>query len=321
MTADGSRVAFIGPFREGSNMAPAGIIDVGSGRLRVVGRVPAYQAWGPQLSPDGSRLLFWSGYALYTLDVPGGRMRLVATHVAPRGAWDWLPDGRIAYLTLHRRLAFVTFGRRVLTPLRIPRVTGRRWARYISGELLASVAVSPDGSSALFTAEDCTVWMENLRTSRRHRVGRPYLSGFRSWSPDGSHFAVAGTPDFRGRECVPPRSAYRDVFLFRRGRGLVGRVTRASDELNTGIGRTWSTNGQWLLLDVAPTGTQVAGYVYLLAANVAHRTVTEVVVDRVASDAFADSGGHVVLSRYRYAEGASLGREQGRVIAGRLAGR
>jgi hypothetical protein len=319
MTSDGSRVAFIGPFLPDRQTAPTGILEVSSGRLRLVGRVPAFQAWGPQLSPQGRRLLFWSGYALYTLDVSDGTMRLVVRHVAPRGAWDWLPDGRIAYLTLHRRLAFVRPGhRRVLAPLRIPKVTGRQWAPYISGVLLSSVAVAPDGSRALYTTEDCTVRMENLRTGRRHRVARPYLSEFRAWSPDGSRFVLDGTPDSRGRQCI--RSEFRQLFLFRTGHGLVGRVTRARDSLNTGVLRTWSTDGRWLLLGVQPTGTQVTGYMYLLAANVSNHSVSEVITDRVASDSFADSSGRVVVSRYRFAEGASVGREQGRVVRGQLVG-
>jgi hypothetical protein len=314
MTVDGSRVAVIRPIGD-TRSAVAGVLRVPGGHPQNLGRIPAFQRWGPQLSPRGFHVLYWGNYKLHSIDVMDGDRRIVARRVSRLGMWDWLPDGRIAYVTTHRRVALVRPGHRpVKTALRIAGVKGKK---YLSSALLSAVAVAPDASRALYTDPNCTVWSVSLKTGHRYRVAARFTVPFRAWAPDATTFVLSRPPSYdRGQDCVREGS-FRALFLFRNG-ALVGRVTRRDDLLNTGISSTWSPDSRWLLVAVQPTGTQVTGYRYLEAASVRDQTTTVVVPDRLASDAFMGPDQGVVFSRYRFAEGASLGHEDSRIVRGRL---
>ncbi|HZJ50640.1 MAG TPA: hypothetical protein VFF07_07250 [Actinomycetota bacterium] len=66
------------------------------------------------------------------------------------------------------------------------------------------------------------------------------------------------------------------------------------------------------------TGSAVTGYVQMWAVDIHARTRSLVVNKRVIDSPLVGPGGWIVFSRYRYADGAAMGREEGTVVVGRL---
>src|SRR5207249_7042957 len=82
---------------------PLFVLDVGTGTPRTLTRAPRFDCRNPRLSsdstmdwsPDGSRLAFSSGGAIYVIDADGGHLRRQAAGSHP----SWSPDGsRIVFM-------------------------------------------------------------------------------------------------------------------------------------------------------------------------------------------------------------------------------
>jgi hypothetical protein len=304
LSTGGHLAAFTRLSRDGSRLI-GGVIDLVHGTVRFVTTVGSSPS-GVQLSPDASALMFRRWNTLRVFHLATGVVTVAEHGVARAGAWWWLSDGRVAYVNVHRRLLIGEPGHRPhRAGVTIPLAAGR--SRF----LLSALAVSDDASRAVYTDGRCRVHRVNLETHAARVVALQSFAPIRAWAPDGQHFVLTKV----GSGCGGP--PFIEI-LFKRHGDRVGRVTRTSDALSTGHSVTWSSDSKWILIVVQPTGTMVTGYRYLLAAYVPTHRVTTVVPNRVASDAFAGPGDRTVLSRYRFAQGASTGHEEGRVIRGTL---
>ncbi|MDP9341739.1 MAG: hypothetical protein M3Q23_06480 [Actinomycetota bacterium] len=315
ISSDGRRVAFIQSYG-----AEAGVIDLVNDRIRFFGPVDV-SASGPVLfSPGGRAVLFRHRTTLRIFHLSTGRTTIAVRGVAPNTAWQWLGDGRIAFVDWDRRLLLARPGHTPrFTGITIPGLQSGRHHYDFSRILLGTVSVSPSGAAVLYTDGRCRAWLADLDTGTRHVVARRALVRPMSWSPQGSRFVLTTVPRSSPPGCLAGPPSAIDVMFDRHGKRLA-RVSRFRDALSTGHTFTWSTDGRWILIGVDPTGSAVAGYEYLLAASVRHRTVSMVVPDRLASPAFMGPGGWIMFSHYAEAEGASYGHEQGWVIVGRIVG-
>jgi hypothetical protein len=304
LSTDGRFASFTRLSRTGSRLL-GGVIDLVRGTVRFVGAVGASPS-GVQLSPDASGLMFRRRSTLRIFHLATDVVTVAEHGVARAGAWWWLDDGRVAYVNRHRRLLIGMPGHRPhRTGVTIPRAAGR--PRF----LLSALAVSDDASRAVYTDGRCRVHRVNLETHAARVVALQSFAPLRAWAPDGSHFVLTRV----GSGCNGAQ--FREFLYDRKGHQLAA-VTPRDFSLSTGHHVTWSSDSKWILIRVEPTGTMVAGFQDLLAAYVPTHTVTKVVSGRVASDAFAGPGDRTVLSRYRFARGASTGHEEGRVIQGTL---
>jgi Tol biopolymer transport system component len=179
---DGSRIAFDSD-RDGTRgvfVAPAD----GSGVARISG--PGYAAV-PSWSPDGTRLAFVRAepdaprvWNLWTAAPDGSHLQR-RTHHKVGQAWgaSWFPDGR--------RVAYSVETRLMVLDLQSGRTTSYR--SPVSGRLVRTPAVAPDGSRIIFQVHREGVWVLDLRTGLMESVlDDPTAEEF-TWTPDGRRVA------------------------------------------------------------------------------------------------------------------------------------
>jgi Tol biopolymer transport system component/tRNA A-37 threonylcarbamoyl transferase component Bud32 len=135
----------------------------------VAGTLPGSQ-WQPRWSPDGGRILFQAGGAIYTVSAVGGAPRLLIRPSRPDG-WvaspAWSPDGRmIAYVenwAIYVRPASGGPPTRISQPRAAHSLAWSpdgRWIAFVSGNPAFVSGESPRGSSAnLGNIAPSSIWV------------------------------------------------------------------------------------------------------------------------------------------------------------------
>jgi Tol biopolymer transport system component len=166
---------------------------------------------GPSVASASSRIAFSRGGDVFTARPDGSGLRLLADRASYEHLPTWSPD--------HRRLAFLTWDRRVVIvdadgtdrrPLyRLPR-------RY---EGITGLAWSPDGTRIAFASsrekdpvdpvgpKDCgQIWWMWASGGPVHNVirGEPHVTGI-AWSPDGAWLAIGFEHQNMTRACGDDR--------------------------------------------------------------------------------------------------------------------
>jgi hypothetical protein len=238
---------------------------------------------GPELSPDGSKIVFISERDLFSIDVfvadaKTGKVirKLISTATDPHfdslqfisSAGAWHPDGRQFVV------AAVKAGTPVLTVFDVN--SGDR-VREIElpglGEAF-NPAWSPDGARLAFTATAggfSDLYLYDLGEGRLSRLTEDRFSDLEpSWSPDGRVIAFATdrfTTDLETLAIGPTRLASIDV---------QSRAVRELPGFDRGkhISPQWSPDGQRLYFVASPTG--IANVHALTVASGELRTLTNV---------------------------------------------
>jgi serine/threonine-protein kinase len=181
VAASGRRLAYAGV----SYSADLWVLDVRTGDLRQVTSTSCLEDY-PDLSPDGSTLLFFSDRTgepgLYTLDVDGGAWQ----PLTPEGGAQmprWSPDGKtVAFIRLAPQA--VTLSLQAVGSLSVkdlaslPRpasIQGPVWAA--DGRSLAFSQTAPDGRSSIRVVD--------LAGAAREVAAPGGAAMFPAWSPDG----------------------------------------------------------------------------------------------------------------------------------------
>jgi dipeptidyl aminopeptidase/acylaminoacyl peptidase len=286
-----------------------GVIDLEQRSLRLLA-----EEYGPddaEFSPDETEIAFVNNSKLWIVNISGDAVVEVAPVHFKSKLW-WLDDGRLAYVDPDRRLVVQQpTADPEPTPLRIPDPAGR-------DDLVDNVSVSPDGSRALY-ARSCRPWLVDLVTGEEAALApRPKKKWFgyaippHAWAPDGAHLLVQRVAAFK---CAQPSGPGGRDILYTGAGERIGDVLGADEDLSHGHGVSWSTDSRWLFVTVQPTGTQVSGLQELWAVDLVNRNRSLLFPARVASHAFADDNGRVVVSRFHT---TSVLRADGALISGTL---
>jgi Tol biopolymer transport system component len=179
---DGSLIAYDSD-REGDRAVFVARSD-GSGARRLSGT--GYAAV-PSWSPDGRQIAFVRAEAdrpkvwnLWVANADGSQLRRLTSHASGQ-AWggSWFPDGR--------RIAYSVESRLVILDL----ATGRPSTLHspVSGQLVRTPAVSPDGRRIIFQVRHDGTWVADVASGRMTRVlDDPTAEEF-AWATDGRHVA------------------------------------------------------------------------------------------------------------------------------------
>lgn len=222
--------------RDGARVA---VFDLVTGSLRYIG-LGASPSWTdrPSFDPRGRRVLYRHWKQLRSVSLASGRMTVITTQARQGSSW-WLADGGLAYVVAADTVVVLRSDGTVRRRTRLP--TGAA----------SSLAVAPDGDHVLY-ARGCDVWLADLRTGAKRRLAHAdYAPTHDSWSPNGSHVALAG--GVWGRCDGSP-----DNFSYQGGTALMDLRGRLLDSLTGGLS-DWSADGRFLLTAGGVTGTEVAG--------------------------------------------------------------
>ncbi len=213
--------------------------QLGGGRaIPVADATPGDQHW-PRWAPDGARLSFETGGAIYLVPSLGGPAKLIVSPAesAPRlnaegslsdegpGYLAWSPDGRkVAYA--------------VGNAIEVRRADGGAATRIATAEQPHSITWSPDGSRLAFVLGNAafvyapyaignnapsSIWIVPASGGRPERVtDATSLNTSPVWMPDGRNLLL-----------VSDRDGSRD--LYRVGVGRAGAPTGAPERLTTGL--------------------------------------------------------------------------------------
>lgn len=94
-------------------------------------------------------------------------------------AASWLPDGRHVCFSHEDRLIVLSLDDRRL----------RSYPTPVSGRLVRTPAVAPDGSRVVFQVWRDGVWLLDLRTGAMRRILKDPTAEEFAWAPDGSRVA------------------------------------------------------------------------------------------------------------------------------------
>jgi len=284
-----------------------GLIDLNDDSLRFIATIDDTDV--APLSPDASLIAIRQGLDVVVVNVSDGSTQ-VQGQSARGGPIQWLIDGRLSYLDSDRALVFQPVGG-------IPQSAGFQTPDPPGpDDLASSVQVSPDGTLVLYSRR-CQAHLLDLGSSTTTTLTGADLSvPVRAWAPDGSRFVaqhVSWTDHCRSFG-LPP---VNDI-LFSSDGTRVGAVLGSDLSLSTSHTVSWSPLGHWLLIGVQPTGTEVAGFEALYAANTDAQERSRVLKSRSIDTAFVGPNGRIVFSQYDRAKGASHGHLEGTVETGRL---
>jgi eukaryotic-like serine/threonine-protein kinase len=233
---DGRRIAFV------SNPQVVQLVSVSieTGARRTLASFEGSEVWAPDVSPDGTAIVF-------AQKVPGSAWRMMVTDGragAPRAVLDGLPD--VMWVRFLPDGASLVFEERRPQGGRIGTVgvdgTGLAW-RTPEDEDARHPDVSPDGARL--------AWVRNESAHpeivvRDLRGGKPLATipgaTLPRFSPDGSRLAFAGSRAYTG------------------GVGVFDLATRRSRWLSSsGSWPTWLAGGRTIAFaDVGPQGDQIA---------------------------------------------------------------
>jgi hypothetical protein len=179
---DGTQIAFDSD-RDGVRGVYIARVD-GTRARRVSG--PGYAAV-PSWSPDGRRLAFIKAesgrrnvWNVWLADLPGDALHRVTSHTSGQ-AWgaSWFPDGRRIAYSRERQLVIADLSSGTATAIGSP----------VSGHLVRTPAVSPDGARVIFQVHGDGAWMLDVVRQRVRRVLSDRSAEEFVWSPDGHRIA------------------------------------------------------------------------------------------------------------------------------------
>jgi len=195
-------------------------------RLRQLTHVPdGKQAGAPDISPDGSRILYVSNvdgnFAVWIMRSDGTHQR----RLFGRKGFDffqprWSPNGSRLLVTRCNG----SFGFTANCDIMLGgRLGSGRHVLVDGGRFNGNATFSPDGRRVAFDGDRgglvSAVWVMTIRGGRPVRLTRPNLEAFwPNWSPDGSHLAFSSN-------CCRPAS---DVFTMRADGTHKRRLTRVA---------------------------------------------------------------------------------------------
>ena len=199
LSPDGGRVAFVWNGETGGNTdIYVKLIDQPDA-LRLT-TDPAPDVW-PTWSPDGTRVAFRRGDAIYSISAIGGSEHKIASGLAVpfgigRGAMSWSPDGRWLAIPAQTGL-FV-----------LPADGGEprlATAKPAALEADTAAAFSPDGRTLAFfrcgaSTVSCRILLQSVSRDAvpdgapRLLFENPYRAGGLAWSRDGRRLIFSGSP-------------------------------------------------------------------------------------------------------------------------------
>ena len=211
----------------------------GSGRQRLTDDVADEQS--PEISPDGSRILFleWTGNAstrkLMVFDRVLHTETTLPTQRVDRAVWS--PDGS--------RIAFMREGR-----LHLMNADGTGELALIPGGFDSDPYWSPDGAHIAFTRSD-RVWVVDANGANLHAVG-PSNRKAGPWSPDGQKLiATTLTCTYYYWYCYYGLSL-TDLVILRIDNGIETAIT--SSIYTPEWSPVWSADGTQIYYLAAPNG-------------------------------------------------------------------
>jgi hypothetical protein len=259
----------------------------------------------PLFSPDGDRLLFQDGHFLRVLDL-GTHTSQIAARTSNRYGigYQWLADGRIAYVGKNRRLMVRRVGRH-------PEYTGVTFYKPKGyDDLLEHWSVDPQGKKVLYW-KVCETTLLDLESGDEKLLSNVLSASIDSWSPSGKRFFLRSgdTPStYRGWQNTCPEIeddtplfGYNDVLFSREGRRLIPADHSVFGERlssNHGHSLTWSDDEHWLLAAHQPSGTCVTAFKSLYAAHLDSRIRDPLLRHRMMGDPLAGRDGLIVFARY-----------------------
>jgi hypothetical protein len=256
---------------------------------------------GAFFSPDDSMLLYRYGRWLHVAELFEGSVRRVAPVLRRGGSYQWLHDGRIAYVDARKRIVTRRIGERAKpTGVRIEG-QGQDHARFSRWSL------DPSGRR-LLAWDGCGTSLFDLETGRSRRLLRGYSAGSSSWSPSGDRFVlVSGDTEATTwfvRDCpdieVAGTGCHDKVFNADGTPVMGSRKSLFGGALTGGHGHSlaWSKDGRWIFARQQPSGTCVSGGANLFAADTQERRRDQLLYGRMAGNAVGGHSGFFASVRY-----------------------
>jgi Tol biopolymer transport system component len=197
LSPDGTRVAFDSD-RDGERAVYIADRN-GADITRVSGRG---HAANPSWSPDSTLLAFIKSesdrprvWNLWLMDIATGKLRQhTAFRIGQVWGASWFPGGR--------RLAFSHEDQLIVADLQ----SGARevYRSPVTGRLVRTPAVSPDGRRIVFQVSRDGVWILDIATGGMRRVLDDVTAEEFSWDPDGRRMAYHSRRDCEWRIWLPP---------------------------------------------------------------------------------------------------------------------
>lgn len=197
------KIAFVG---DGDDAAITTIKPDGSRRERLSKLGPLVQPWpeSPAFSPDGRSIAFVGVHRredpdattreLYVVDADGSDERRLTDNTTEELAVDWLPDGRVVFVscqTTHRRDELPECDLVAMRP------DGGDREELAKLRLTYDFAVSPDGRRIAYSQQKGQSHSQHLELyvadidggNRRRLTNDDTGDGLPAWSPDGERIA------------------------------------------------------------------------------------------------------------------------------------
>jgi Tol biopolymer transport system component len=193
-SVDGRRLAFLD-----ASHSRIYVLRSGNARPREVARMPRGSIYpAASWSPDGSKLVFRAGQAIWILDVRNKQLRRLPGTGSRDGTPDWGPDGRIAFARGHGETADIW--------ITSPR---GRFMRRVKRNAVAP-DWSPDGRRLAYQkivfdpGDEYDLGVVDVATRRARRLTKTPngFEGSPRWSPDGRWIAFGRGSEQQGRSGI-----------------------------------------------------------------------------------------------------------------------